>query len=60
MKEAGLDPETVSAAQLRVVVRELLPAELNALRIGDVEPLCERSRMGPAIQERYSDFTGRR
>jgi len=42
VKEAGLDPETVNAAQLRVVVQELLPAELNALRIADVEPLCER------------------
>jgi hypothetical protein len=42
VKEAGLDPETVSAAQLKVVVQELLPRELQSLRIDGVEALCEQ------------------
>jgi hypothetical protein len=42
VKEAGLDPEGVSREQLEVVVRELLPTELEALRIAGVERLCER------------------
>jgi hypothetical protein len=42
VKEGGLDPDGVSAAQLKVVVQELLPRELHALRIDGVDALCER------------------
>jgi hypothetical protein len=40
LKEAGLDAETVSPAQMSVVVQKLLPRELRSLRISDVEGHC--------------------
>lgn len=40
LKEAGFDPATVSPAQMRVVTRKILPAELRALRIADAEGHC--------------------
>jgi hypothetical protein len=44
LKEAGLDPETVTADQLAVVTEKLLPAELRALRISDVDGHCHSLR----------------
>jgi hypothetical protein len=44
LKEAGLDPDTVTADQLAVVTEKVLPAELRALRISDVEGHCQSLR----------------
>ena len=44
LKEAGLDPETVTAEQMAVVTEKVLPAELEALRISDVDGHCRAIR----------------
>jgi hypothetical protein len=44
LKEAGLDPDAVSPAQMMVVTERVLPAELRALRIADVEGHCHSIR----------------
>ena len=44
LKEAGLDPASVKAAELRVVARMVLPNELAARGIADAESICERLR----------------
>ncbi len=40
LKEAGFDPENVTPAQMAVVAERVLPAELAALRIENVDSLC--------------------
>ena len=40
LKQAGLEPKTVTAQQLGVVVSRLLPAELSARGVTDPEALC--------------------
>ena len=40
LKKAGLEPKTVTAHELAVVVERLLPAELSARGLQDPEPLC--------------------
>lgn len=42
LKEAGLDPASVKAAELNVVARRVLPNELASRGVSDVEPICER------------------
>lgn len=44
LKEAGLSPEAVTAAQMMVVTEKVLPVELRALRIADVEGHCHSIR----------------
>jgi len=44
LKEAGLDPASVKAAELSVVARMVLPNELTARGIADAESICERLR----------------
>ena len=44
LKEAGLDPASVKAAELSVVARMVLPNELAARGIEDAESICERLR----------------
>jgi hypothetical protein len=44
LKEAGLDPASVKAAELSVVARMVLPNELAARGIADAESICERLR----------------
>ena len=44
LKEAGLDPASVKAAQLNVVAERILPGELAARGITDAEPICEQLR----------------
>lgn len=44
LKEAGLDPDTVTSEQLAVVTEKVLPAELRALRISDVDGHCQSLR----------------
>ena len=42
MKQAGLDPKAVTARELVVVARRLLPAELQARGVADPDGLCTR------------------
>ena len=42
LKQAGFDPKAVTGAQLAVVVRRVLPRELELRGIEDAEALCER------------------
>jgi hypothetical protein len=42
LKNAGLDAASVDAAQMGVVLRKLVPAELAARGVGDGPALCER------------------
>ena len=42
LKEAGLNPDSVDAAGMEVVVEKILPTELAAHRIEGTEELCER------------------
>lgn len=41
LKQAGFDPRTVSAEQMAVVVRKVLPEELKARAIDDADGVCE-------------------
>ncbi len=40
LREAGLDPSSVAAYQMDVVLMRLLPAALNNRRVADAEQLC--------------------
>lgn len=40
LKEAGLEPGSVTARQLSVVVERILPGELGARGIGDADAIC--------------------
>ncbi len=40
LKEAGLEPSSVSARQLSVVVERIMPGELLARGIGDADAIC--------------------
>jgi len=58
LKEAGLDPESVTPSQMAIVTTKLLRAELESLRIADVEGHClsirarlKRLGTGPADGE---------
>jgi len=44
LKEAGLEPEAVTPQQMAVVTEKILPAELRALRIQDVDGQCQALR----------------
>jgi hypothetical protein len=58
LKEAGLDPATVRAADLSVVAQAVLPKELAARGIADAESICSRLRSALLqIQESASTDT---
>jgi hypothetical protein len=40
LKNAGLDPRTVSPSQLEVVVDKLLPKELETRGVSDIDAVC--------------------
>jgi hypothetical protein len=42
LKDAGLDPASVKAAELTVVARRVLPKELAARGVADAESICEQ------------------
>ena len=42
LKQAGLDPKSVTARELAVVAKRLLPAELGARGVVEPEALCAR------------------
>ena len=44
LKEAGLDPASVRAAELSIVAGRVLPNELGARGVADAESICERQR----------------
>jgi len=44
LREAGFDPDSVTPAQMMVVIEKVLPAELRALHIGDVDGHCSSIR----------------
>lgn len=48
LKQAGLEPKTVTARQLDVVLKKLLPAELSSRGISAPEELC--ARIGKALE----------
>jgi hypothetical protein len=41
LKEAGLDPRTVTADQMTVMLRKVMPAEMRARGIEGPEQVCE-------------------
>ena len=41
LKSAGLDPATTTAAQMQVVVKQVLPKELSSRGIDDAEVVCD-------------------
>ena len=41
LKSAGLDPSTVTAAQMQVVVKRVLPRELSSRGIDAAETVCD-------------------
>jgi hypothetical protein len=58
LKEAGLDPAFVKAAELSVVARRVLPGELALRGVADAESICERLRTEiAAIQDSASGDT---
>ena len=44
LKEAGLEPGSVTPAQMAVVTERVLPKELESLRIADIEGHCQTIR----------------
>jgi len=48
LKQAGLDPSSVSAAQMKVVLDRVLPAELAARGIDAAEDACSKVKSGLA------------
>jgi hypothetical protein len=48
LKQAGLDPRSVTAEQLGVVLEKVLPGELAARGVADAAALCRRWRSGHA------------
>jgi hypothetical protein len=41
LKQSGLDPSSVDGAQLAVVLRKVLPSELDMRGVADSEATCE-------------------
>ena len=58
LRQSGLDPANVRAAELCVVAQAVLPKELAARGVADAESVCERLRSGLSeIQESASTDT---
>ncbi|RIL05006.1 MAG: hypothetical protein DCC71_12030 [Proteobacteria bacterium] len=51
LKEAGLEPRTVTPSELRVVVQKLLPRELRQRGVADEAALCDRFAAGLRVLE---------
>lgn len=41
LKEAGLDPRSVEARQMGIVLRKVLPSELEARGVEDAQAVCD-------------------
>jgi len=48
LKQSGLSPASVVASELSVVVREILPKELDSRGVQDAEQVCVRLQAGLA------------
>jgi hypothetical protein len=46
LKEAGLDPASVTPIQMAVVLRQVMPRELQSRGIADAEKVCDAIRTG--------------
>ena len=46
LKEAGLDPGSVTPVQMAVVLRQVMPRELQSRGVGDAEKVCDAIRAG--------------
>jgi hypothetical protein len=51
LKEAGLNPESVDAAGMEVVVDKVLPQELASHRIDGIDELCARLAQALATRQ---------
>jgi hypothetical protein len=52
LKEAGLEPRTVTPSELRVVVQKILPRELRNRGVQNEAALCDRLVAGLQVLER--------
>ena len=52
LKEAGLEPRTVTPSELRVVAQKILPRELRNRGVGNEAALCDRMVAGLQVLER--------
>lgn len=52
LKEAGLEPRTVTPSELRVVVQKILPRELRNRGVQNEAALCDRFVAGLQVLER--------
>ena len=52
LKEAGLEPRTVTPSELRVVVQKILPRELRNRGVQNEAALCDRLVAGLQLLER--------
>lgn len=48
LKQSGLEPRTVTPAQMRVVLERVLPQELGTRGVGDGDAFCRRVVTGLA------------
>ena len=51
LKEAGLEPRTVTASELRVVAQKILPRELRNRGVAGEAALCDRMVAGLQVLE---------
>jgi hypothetical protein len=54
LKEAGLEPRTVTPNELRVMVQKVLPRELRQRGVANEAALCDRLVSGLQVFERQS------
>jgi len=54
LKEAGLEPRTVTPSELRVVAQKILPRELRNRGVQNETALCDRMVAGLQVLERQS------
>jgi hypothetical protein len=54
LKEAGLEPRTVTPSELRVVVQKVLPRELRQRGVANEAALCDRLVSGLQVLESQS------
>ncbi len=52
LKEAGLEPRTVTPSELRVVVQKILPRELRNRGVANEAEICDRLVSGLQVLER--------
>lgn len=58
LKEAGLEPRTVTASEMRVVAQKVLPRELRQRGVQNETALCDRLVAGLQVLEGQSSGAG--